>query len=108
MVPPLAWRDISSHTGRITIRYVGQTMPIEILALEQLQKITGMKRYSALFSWFCENFHVSPVLRPDGSILMTQVVSEALLMKKMGLGTPSSTIDESARPKLRPAIPVRR
>lgn len=83
-------------------------MPIEILSAEQLQEITGMKRYSAQVSWFRENFRVSPVLRPDGSILMTQVVFEALLMKRMGLAPPVPVKTEEERPKLRSPFQNRR
>ncbi|MFM0501861.1 DUF4224 domain-containing protein [Paraburkholderia caffeinilytica] len=74
-------------------------MSFEILSAEQLVQITGKKRKSAQVTWFQKNFGLEPVLRADGSILMTQATFEALLLKRMGLvNVPKSA--ETPRPQL--------
>ncbi|MBN3850140.1 DUF4224 domain-containing protein [Paraburkholderia sp. Ac-20342] len=74
-------------------------MSFEILSAEQLVQITGKKRKSAQVAWFKKNFGLEPVLRADGSILMTQSAFEALLLKRMGVAD-ALTKPEAPRPPL--------
>jgi hypothetical protein len=78
-------------------------MTYKLLTPEDIVAITGMKRYSTQTKWFEENFRVRVVCRPDGSILMTQEVFEALLAKRLGIAPRVATPLEIDRPALRPA-----
>jgi hypothetical protein len=46
-------------------------MTFKLLSPEDLQSITGARRYSLQAKWFEENFRVKVVLRADGSIVLT-------------------------------------
>ncbi|KVH77567.1 hypothetical protein WJ41_05025 [Burkholderia ubonensis] len=50
-----------------------------------MEQITGKKRLSAQVAWFRQNFSTEPVLRADGSIVMTQDAFEQLLLKRLGV-----------------------
>jgi hypothetical protein len=54
-------------------------MTFKLLSAEDLESITGAKRYSVQVMWFEEQFRVRVVCRADGSIVLTQEVFEALL-----------------------------
>lgn len=74
-------------------------MTFKLLSPEDLQSITGAKRYSLQAKWFEENFRIKVVCRADGSIVLTQEVFEALLAKRMGappkITTPPEIIERA-------------
>lgn len=76
-------------------------MTYKLLSPEDLQSITGAKRYSLQAKWFEENFRVKVALRADGSIVLTQEVFEALLAKRMGLAPKIANLPDEERPLLR-------
>jgi hypothetical protein len=78
-------------------------MTFRLLSPEDLESITGAKRYSLQAKWFEEHFRVKVVCRADGSIVLTQEVFEALLAKRMGVAPKITTPAEiKERPALRP------
>jgi Domain of unknown function (DUF4224) len=77
-------------------------MTHKLLTAEELEAITGKKRYSTQVAWFKQNFAVEPVCRPDGSILMTQAAFEALLLKRMGVASSETANHQGERPPVYP------
>jgi hypothetical protein len=71
-------------------------MSFEILSPEQLEEITGKKRFSAQADWFRYSFNIDPVLRHDGSVVITQTVFEELLRKRMGVAVPPQGDERTA------------
>jgi hypothetical protein len=82
----------------------GASVTHELLNAEELQAITGKKRYSTQVAWFKENFGVDPVRRADGSIVLTKAAFELLLAKRMGVAPRSDTTALDERPAIRPPI----
>lgn len=76
-------------------------MSFEILTVEQLTKISGKKRKTAQVVWFKHTFGIEPITRSDGSIIMTQMAFEALMLKKLGVA-PVVAPAQVERPALRP------
>ncbi|MFM0020881.1 DUF4224 domain-containing protein [Paraburkholderia azotifigens] len=83
-------------------------MTFKLLSPEDLESITGAKRYSIQAKWFEENFRVKVVCRADGSIVLTQEVFEALLAKRMGIAPKIPVSMEKERMPLRSAFPDRK
>jgi hypothetical protein len=83
-------------------------MTFKLLSPEDLQSITGVKRYTLQAKWFEENFRIKVVCRADGSIVLTQEVFEALLAKRMGVAPKIPVPVEKVRPALRSAFPDRK
>jgi hypothetical protein len=79
-------------------------MTFKLLSPEDLQSITGMKRYSAQATWFKENFRVEPVRRSDGSIVLTKAAFELLLAKRLGVAPRSDATAADERPAIRPPL----
>ncbi|KWD88461.1 DUF4224 domain-containing protein [Burkholderia ubonensis] len=77
-------------------------MSFKILTEDQLEQITGKKRYSAQVAWFRETFGAEPALRANGSIVMTQSAFEQLLLKRLGIETKPADLRDEPRPPVYP------
>lgn len=82
-------------------------MSFEILTDEQLTKISGKKRKAAQVSWFKHTFDIEPITRSDGSIIMTHMAFEALMLKRLGV-VPGGAPVQVERPALRPVVDKRK
>lgn len=79
-----------------------------MLSNEDLEAITGKKRYSAQASWFKESFAIDPVCRPDGSIMLTPAAFEALLLKRMGVEVGTSASGPDVLPPVYPLFKAKK
>jgi len=63
-----------------------------------LEEVTHKKRSSAQVRWFKRQFGIDPVLRGDGTIVLTWATFEALQARKAGLMTDAAPGAASLRP----------
>ncbi|KWO78488.1 DUF4224 domain-containing protein [Burkholderia ubonensis] len=83
-------------------------MPNDILTAEELEQITGKKRYSAQANWFKAQFGVDVPRRADGSIVMTKDTFEKLLQKRLGIAITQTEPEDLSRPPIYLATTRRR
>jgi hypothetical protein len=76
-------------------------MTHRLMSKEDLERVTGRKRYGKQIEWFREQFGVNVVRSGDGSPVITWATFEGLQAKKAGLSTQNVGGD---RPVLRPAV----
>jgi hypothetical protein len=70
------------------------------MSAEDIERVTGKKRYGKQCDWFKAQFGINVVRCGDGSPVITWATFEALQAKKAGL---SSAPIKEERPALRPA-----
>ncbi|URF03012.1 DUF4224 domain-containing protein [Cupriavidus campinensis] len=69
---------------------------------EDLQELTGKKRWSAQARWLEAAFRIEPLRRGDGRVMMTWETYRALEAKKAGVGSAEVVpLTPTARPVLR-------
>ncbi|RQS74647.1 DUF4224 domain-containing protein [Burkholderia sp. Bp8977] len=83
-------------------------MSNDILTAEELEQITGKKRYSAQAAWFKAQFNVDVPRRGDGSVVMTKDTFEKLLQKRLGIAIMQMEPEDLPRPPIYLATKRRR
>lgn len=75
-------------------------MSNDILTAEELEQITGKKRYSGQAGWFKAQFGVDVPRRGDGSVVMTKDTFEKLLQKRLGIAITQTEPEDLPRPPI--------
>ncbi|VWD26113.1 DUF4224 domain-containing protein [Burkholderia contaminans] len=75
-------------------------MSNDILTAEELEQITGKKRYSGQAAWFKAQFDVDVPRRGDGSIVMTKDSFEKMLQRRLGVATAAAAPLDLSRPPI--------
>lgn len=76
-------------------------MSDRLMNADELERVTGKKRYSSQAAWFREQFGINVVQCGDGSPVMTWLTFEALQQKRAGL---TSAPSKQERPPLRSSV----
>jgi len=75
-------------------------MANDLLTAEELEQITGKKRYSGQAAWFKAQFDVDVPRRGDGSIVMTKDTFEKLIQKRLGIAITQAEPEDLPRPPI--------
>lgn len=76
-------------------------MSDRLMDAADLERVTGMKRFSKQAAWFKDRFGINVILCGDGSPVMTWATFDALHQKSAGLGSAPS---KQERPPLRSSV----